>query len=268
MRGLAPGLAILFIGAIPTMANAQPQTSTVTIVHGLPRFTADIYVNGDLVLSGFKPREVTDPIELPAGDYQVDIRDAGAAASSDPALSAEITVPGGQDLSVVAHLDENAAPTVSVFEDRVSRVPAGRARLLLRHQAAAPPIEARAAGRSLFTVSSGEQAERVLSAKTHELAVVTADGADPLIDPTTLELDEGAAYFVYLIGSSEDQTLDVMVQAVAGIQTAPSGVETGNGGLAAEPGFPAWAVALMAAAAIALVLSARNLRDREHAYRR
>lgn len=259
MRRLASGLGILFIAAVPSAANAQPQNSTVTIVHGLPRFTADIYVNGDLVLSGFRPREVTDPIELPAGDYEVDIRDAGASASSDPALSAQITVPGGRDLSVIAHLDEKSVPTVSVFENRVSRVPAGKAGLLLRHQAAAPPIEVRSGGQALFRVASGEQAERALSAETHELAVVMADGGDPLIEPTILELDEGAAYFVYLIGSSDDQTLDLMVQAVAGVQTGPSRVETGDGGLAAEPGFPAWAVALMAAAALALWVSARNL---------
>lgn len=238
MRRLAPGLGILFVVAMQPAASAQPQTSTVTIVHGLPRFTADIYVDGELVLSGFSPREVTDPIELPAGDYQVDIRDAGAAASSEPVLSAELTVPGNRDLSVVAHLDENATPTVSVFDNRVARVPAGKTRLLVRHQAAAPPIEVRSGGRALFSVASGGQAERVLDAGSVDLAVVTADGAEPLVDSTTFELDEGAASFVYLIGSSEDQTLDVMVQAVAGIQTAPSGVETGDGGLAVERGVP------------------------------
>lgn len=260
MRRLAPGLLVItFIAANPLVAQAQPGVSTVTIVHGLPRFTADIYVNGDLVLSGFKPREVTDPIELAAGDYEVAIRDAGAPKSSEPALAAELAVPGGKDLSIVAHLDESATPTVSVFENEVSRVPAGKALVLLRHQAAAPPIEVRSDGQALFSVASGEQAERTLSAETHELAVAMVDGGDPLVEPTTLELDEGVAYFVYLIGSSDEQTLDLMVQAVAGIQTGPSGVQTGNAGLVAEPGFPGWAVAVMVIAALGLVVSSRRL---------
>jgi hypothetical protein len=42
---------------------------------------------------------------------------------------------------VIAHLDEAGPPTVSVFENAVPRIPPGRARLLVRHQAAAPPVE-------------------------------------------------------------------------------------------------------------------------------
>jgi hypothetical protein len=84
----------------------------VTIVHGLPRFTADIYVDGELLLSGFRPREATDPLPLPASTYHVEIRDVGAEPDSPPALEADLTVPGGKDLSVVAHLDQNGEPTV------------------------------------------------------------------------------------------------------------------------------------------------------------
>jgi hypothetical protein len=80
-----------------------------------------------------------------------------------------------------------------------------------------------------------------------------------LVEPTTVDLQEGVAHFVYLIGSSEEQTLDFMVQAVAGIHTSPSEVQTGTGGLAAIPAFPAWAAFATAVAAAAAVGSGLQL---------
>jgi hypothetical protein len=255
-RLLWPALLLL---TASTPAWAQAKSSTVTIVHGLPRFTADIYVNGDLLLSGFQPEEATDPMELPAGSYRVEIRDAGAPQDSPAALAADLEVPEGKDLSVIAHLDENGNPTVSVFDNEVARIPPGRARLLVRHQAAAPPVNVQANGDTLFAVSSGEQVQRALVASTLKLAVTDTDGEETLVHPTTLELQEGVAYFVYLIGSSEEETLDFMVQAVAGAHTSPSEVQTGSGGLAATPALPAWATLLTAAAAAALAGSGLHL---------
>jgi uncharacterized protein DUF4397 len=258
-RLLWPALLLVMV---PTPAWAQQQTSTVTIVHGLPEFTADIYVNGDLLLSGFQPEEATDPMELPAGTYEVEIRDAGESATSEPALAANLEVPGGKDLSVIAHLDEAGSPTVSVFENVVPRIPPGRARLLVRHQAAAPPVEVQGNGESLFAVASGEQVQRALPASDLDLAVTGTNGDAMAIEPTSVELQEGVAYFVYLIGSNEDGTLDFMVQAVAGAHSAPSGVETGTGGLAATPGVPTWAPVVIGAAAMALVGSGLHLLGR------
>src|SRR5687768_6302297 len=74
-------------------AHAQADSS-VTIVHGLPRFTADVYVNGELLLSGFKAESTTDPLTLTEGEYDVAIRDVGSPADSEPALQDVITLDG------------------------------------------------------------------------------------------------------------------------------------------------------------------------------
>ena len=261
MRRLVPSLILSLVSAAATAVPgwAQDQPSEVTIVHGLPRFTADVYVDGELLLSGFEPKEATDPMALPPGTYGVEIRNAGDPKSSEPALAAELKVPPGRNLSVVAHLNETGEPTVSVFDNEVARIAAGKARLLVRHQAAAPPVEVDANGDSLFTVASGEQVERSLPASTLDLGVAATDGSDVVVEPTTVELQEGVAYFVYLIGSAEEQTLDFMVQAVAGVHTSPSEVLTGSGGLASPPAAPAWAVILATAAVMAMVGSGAHL---------
>jgi hypothetical protein len=62
-----------------------------------------------------------------------------------------------------------------------------------------------------------------------------------------------------VVGSAQADTLDLMVQAVHGLHSAPSGVLTGDGGLGAEPGFPSWAVALMVGAGATLVVCTRRL---------
>lgn len=257
MRRLALWPALLLI-AMPTAAWAQAESSTVTIVHGLPEFTADIYVDGELLLSGFQPEEATDPMELPAGSYNVQIRDAGAPKSSEPALEADLDVPGGKNLSVIAHLDGAGEPTVSVFDNDLSRVAAGRARLLLRHQAEAPAVELMVDGASLLTgVASGDEGVSVVPAASHEIVVADANG-ESLVSPTSVDLQDGSAYYLYLIGSSTEANLALMVQRVGGLESAPSGVATGLGGSAEEPTFAWWIVVLVAAAGLVAARAARE----------
>jgi Domain of unknown function (DUF4397) len=257
MRRLILWPALLLV-AMTTPAWAQAGSSIVTIVHGLPQFTADIYVNGDLLLSGFQPEEATDPMELPAGTYDVQIRDAGAPENSEPALQADLEVPGGKNLSVIAHLDENGSPTVSVFENDASRVPPGRTRLLVRHQAEAPPIELMVDGESFLSgVASGDEGEGVVPAARSEIAIASEDG-ESLVEPTSVNLEEGTAYYLYLIGSSTEATLDLMVQRVGALESAPSGVATGLGGLAGGRTFPWLVVVLLVAAGAVAARAARE----------
>jgi hypothetical protein len=258
MRRVTLMLGLLLVVATPTPSRAKGENSIVTIVHGLPRFTADIYVNGDLLLSGFRPEEATDPMKLPAGDYQVEIRDAGSPEDSPPALAADLTVPGGKNLSVIAHLDQNGDPTVSVFDNNLSRISAGESRLLLRHQAQAPRVDLVVDGKAVIRgVASGEEGEDSIPAARHQLNIM-ADGQS-LVSPTSLELEDGTAYYVYLIGSSQEATLDLMIQPVTGLESAPSGVATGDGGLAGEPGFPWGLPAVLVAAVLILAIWSRDL---------
>lgn len=251
-------IVVVFAGGASAKAKAN---SSVTIVHGLPRFTADVYVNGELLLSGFKAESTTDPLTLAEGEYDVAIRDVGSPADSEPALQDVITLNGGLNVSIVAHLDEGGSPALSVFENDLSQIPAGESLLVVRHQAAAPAVDVMSDGETLLTdVTSGDEAETNLAVATHEVAVALAGGGEELVSPTALQFEEGTAHVLYLIGSADDDTLDLMVQTVSGLESAPSGVATGDGGLAEKPGFPAWAAIVMIGAAFVLVASILQLR--------
>jgi Domain of unknown function (DUF4397) len=253
-------LVIVIGGSWPAWAKGRE--SLVTIVHGLPQFTADIYVDGELLLSGFRPEEATDPLPLPAGTYQVQIREVGAAADSPPVLEADLKVPGGRNLSVIAHLDGSGEPTVSVFDNRLGKVPPGRSRLSLRHQAEAAPVELVVDGDPVLSgVRSGEEDAMVIPAATHDVQVVAGDG-EVLVSRGSLKLQEGSAYFVYLIGSASDNTLDLMVQRAAGLESPPSGVDTGGGGLAPHPEASLWPVVMLVAVALGLAVAGRMVPQR------
>ena len=58
-------LMALFLTSAAWVA-ADDDTGTVTVVHGVPGLTVDVYVNGGLTLPDFAPGTITDPLTLPA----------------------------------------------------------------------------------------------------------------------------------------------------------------------------------------------------------
>jgi hypothetical protein len=223
----------LLVAAFAGPAAAQSGPGTVTVVHGVPGLTVDVYVNGDATLEGFEPGTVTDPLELPAGDYNIEIRPAGEDPSSDPAVSGSATVNSGANASLVAHLDADGQPTLSAFANDTGNVNAGEARLTVRHTAAAPAVDVLADGSALVSdLTNPNEAVAEVPASSYEVAVAPAGTTDPVIGPTNLTLEEGANTIVYAIGSLDDGNLDVLVQTISGLHSSPGGVPAGTGGLA------------------------------------
>ena len=87
MRKAMMTLVALMLMLVPATALAQTSDGTVTVVHGVPDLTVDVYVNDALTLEDFVFGTVTDPLTLPAGDYDIDIRVADSDPASDPALT-------------------------------------------------------------------------------------------------------------------------------------------------------------------------------------
>lgn len=240
--------------AVSFGAAAQANAASVTVVHGVPGLTVDVYVNGEITLEGFEPGTVTDPLDLPAGEYEIAIREAGAAPDSDPAISGSATVEDTTNATIVAHLDEGGAPTLSVFVNDVSQIPAGQARLTVRHTAAAPAVDVLADGSVLVeNLANPDEATAEVPAASYSVAVAPTGTTEAVLGPTDLALEDGTAYLVYAVGSAEEGTLDLLVQTVSGIGSTPGGAPAGDSGLAADATFPLWAAAALALAAAALM---------------
>ena len=147
-------------------------------------------------------RHSQGPVELPAGSHQVALFAADAAdGSGSPVLSASADLPAGGNVTLVAHLDASGNPKITPFVNDVSSVPAGQARLVVRHTAAAPAVDVLAGGKPVVQgLSNGEQKALEVPAGSVSAAVAAAGTTDPVIGPADLDLKEGTATFVQAIG--------------------------------------------------------------------
>jgi hypothetical protein len=68
----------------------------VSILHGVPGATVDVYADGNALLKNFKPGTLTDPQRLPAGTYDLKVVKAGDGADGDAVIQADnVKVPAG-----------------------------------------------------------------------------------------------------------------------------------------------------------------------------
>jgi hypothetical protein len=136
-KGIIIAGTLLFVVGTAGATPAASTRASVTIVHGLPGFTTDSYLDGELLLDGFQPTSTAGPLRVAPRSYDVDIREVGAPADSPPVLSATLPITAGSNISVVAHLTHAGDGAVTVFENTFRRLPAGRSLLRVRHVAAA-----------------------------------------------------------------------------------------------------------------------------------
>jgi hypothetical protein len=253
---LIASLGLVGILAMPAQAAG---TATVSVVHGIPNTPVNVFVNGKSTLTNFQPGTVAGPLQLPAGSYKVTVFPAAdTAGTGTPVITATASVSAGQNISLVAHLTADGKPTLTPFVNDVSAMPAGMARLIVRHTAAAPAVDVRANGAVAFKgLTNPNQASANLPPSTVKADVVLAGTSTVVIGPANLTLTEGVDTIVYAVGSAKDKTLSLVVQTITGLSTAPGGVNAGSGGLAAtnHPGLPVW-VWIVASSGLLLAVGA------------
>ena len=252
------GAALLPI-AFAAPAAAADTDAQVAVFHGVPGLTVDVYANGDAILEDFEPGTITDPLTLPAGDYDLQVFAAGAdPEADDAAIEATATVPAGADITVAAHLGEDGTPTLTPFVNDVSAMAAGEARLTARHTAAAPAVDIRAGGEPVFEGVTNPNDGVVDLAAGSVSADVALAGTDTVaIGPADVDLAEGVNTIVYAWGSAEDDNLALAVQTIDGLHSGPAGVPSGTGGLVSDALPWQLAVVGLAGAGALVVLGGR-----------
>ncbi|GIE92909.1 DUF4397 domain-containing protein [Paractinoplanes rishiriensis] len=238
LAGAVGLLAAGSLGATPAAAAANAQ---VSVVHGIPGQPVDVYVNGEKTIPDFQPGKVAGPLELPAGDYDIALTAPGKPIGEALLTVDDAAVPGGANLSLVAHLGSDGKPVLTPFANDTGRVAAGKARLIVRHTAAAPAVDVRAGGQPVFRdLTNPKEAKADVDAGTVPADVVLAGTDTRVLGPADLDLREGTATIVYAVGSAEEKTLDIVTQSIGGLHSAPGGVPSGDGGAAAPGMATAW----------------------------
>ena len=267
MKKTAALLSAAALVAVPAAmtapASAAQAEATVSVLHAVPDLTVDVYANGEELIPDFAPGTLTDPLQLPAGTYDIQVfADGDNPDNAEPAIEANgVEVPAGANATVVAHLDADGNPVLTPFVNDVSATEAGQARLVVRHTAAAPPVDVRADGEVLFPgLANPDEASGDVPAGGYSADVTLAGENQAVLGPADLQLAEGTATIVYAWGSAEAGNLDLAVQTIDGLHSAPSGVPGGETGAAAlGEGAPLWALALGAGSLLALGVAATRL---------
>ena len=260
----AAALPLALLGAAAP-ATAATGTATVSVLHGVPDLPVDVYANGEELIADFTPGTLTDPLQLPAGSYDLAVYPAGSDPSStQPAIEAKgVAVPAGANATVVAHLDAGGNPVLTPYVNDTKAVPAGQAGLTVRHDAAAPAVDVRADGTAVLTgLTNPGEASVTVPAGTVSADVTLAGTGTVAIGPTDLDLPEGTRTIVYAYGSAEAGNLALAVQSVSDLGSAPGSVPSGLVG-SADDAAP---VGVLAAGGAALVGAAfLALRSRRRA---
>jgi hypothetical protein len=251
--GVLAGAVIALAGFAP--AQASEGSAMLSVLHGVPDLTVDVYVNDELTIDDFEPGDLAGPLELPPGTYTVAITASDATDASSPAIGpVDLPLEAGVNYTAVAHLTESGDPTATLFTNDTAPTAAGQGRLTVRHVAAAPAVDVLAGGTVVITnLSNPNEAKLDLPAGTVSASVAAAGTTDPVIGPADVQVAEGANTIVYAWGSLDDDNLALAVQTINGMQSSPHGVPAGSAGLVAT-NAPGQAMGVWIGAAVVLVL--------------
>ena len=266
----AGAAAIAAAIALAGPASAADGDAQLSVLHGVPGLTVDVWVNGERTLDDFAPGALAGPLALPAGTYDIAITAADAADASAPAIGpVSVNLAANGNYTAAAHLGEDGKPTASLFTNYVTQIPAGKGKLTVRHAAAAPAVDVLAGGTAVVTnLANPNEQTLTLDPGTVPAAVAAAGTTTPVIGPADVAVAEGTHTIVYAWGSLADQNLKLAVQTIDGLHSAPASVpgalngsadSAGVGSAATTAGFGLAAVALLAGAVgVSRVVRARR----------
>ncbi len=254
MKKMSVAILALALAAIPALgALGQAAEGRVIVVHGVPGLAVDIYVNGDLTFENSEFGDVFGPLALPAGDYDIEIYATGADPDvDDPALELlGVTLPAGAVATIAAYLQEGGAPTLGVFVENSSTTAAGQARVTARHLADFGAVDILANDAAVFSgVMNGQGGNADVPAATYNIKITAAGDAATVAFDADVPLAAGTNTIAYAIGPVSGGTFEVATAAITGLAQPPTGVPTGEAGLASTSLVLPLSLALLAAVAL------------------
>jgi hypothetical protein len=245
----AAGLAAGLVAFAAPAASAHAGAGWLRLAHLSPNTPAvDVYLysfkdpNARIVLKHVAYGTVSGYEKVPAGEYTVAMRGAGASAKSKPVLSTTIGVSAGRAYTV-AGMGPEKGLRLQVLDDKLT-TPAGRSLVrVIQASLTEQRVTVTAAGK---TIAHKLAFARITSYKAVRPGTWTvhAAGENEGTD-ANVKLAPGAIYTLVVLDDPGHLTIDSLEDAAAS-KVAPSGAPaTGFGGTASHPGEPLlpWLVA-------------------------
>jgi len=284
----------LVVGIFATPASAQDNTRII-LIHGIPGVDVDILANGEPVAEEFGFGDRIDLSDL-AGETLEELTVLVAGSDAVAIDAGDVLLPDAGNTTVLAHLDEDGDPTLTLFSNDTNAIAAGEGRLTFRHAAAAGPVDIKIDD---ATASRGLDNAREIAADLRardvavEVLAFSEDGGETVIIPEQdVPVTEGESIVVYVVGSPGDDSVTVLTDVVSlsaadedgeattdqgtedegetdegtdddgddedtAMNSAPAGVETGNSPLT-ETSIPLSAIAAVVVLAGLMTFGARR----------
>jgi hypothetical protein len=222
-------IAAAYLAFTPASIASANGNGTLNVVHGIPGAVVDVCASGDAtgnefarVIEGFEYTDI-ETLDLPEGDYDATVVAAGADCNPDEAIlsASGLFLPAGANVSVVAHLDANGVPALTVGVNDTSEGNRRRtSRLTAYHVAEAPAVDIRAGKLipywNLFQgVENGQSADLDLWPGRYKLAIVPEDGRiRDAVATDRVRLQKGTNTVLYAVGSLNDGSFTVIAQII------------------------------------------------------
>lgn len=209
---------LAFADARVSVAHFAPFADT------LEGTSVSVLLNDAVALEDVLFKDFTPYLDLPAGDYKVDIVPTG---TTTVAMTANYTLEDGkdytvyasgngtlQDLALVALVDDNTAPAMGMVKVRiVHAAPFGPT-------PESTEVSIRTAGGDLVAglqgVPYGAGTDYlVLPEDTYDLKVASNNGQVNYIDPLPVDLPSGAVVTLFAVGDIINQDLSVIATPIA-----------------------------------------------------
>jgi hypothetical protein len=269
----ALGLAVPAASAA-TAAPASGGVGWLRLAHLSPNTPAvDCYLysfdnpNAKIVLHHVAYGAVSPYEQVPAGEYTVAMRGAGAAPGSKPVLSASVDVqPGGA--YTVAGMGPYAGLRLQVVQDRLTTPPGKALVRVIQASMRQPKVSVGLNGHSLASELAFSKISSYVSVSPGTFTVHAAGSSESA--NATVNLKAGAIYTLVVEDNSTKLGVDALIDAQGSKVEPAGGVQTGFGGTAARPGaalLPWLSVGLagLLAAAAGSMLVSRRRRPALHA---
>jgi hypothetical protein len=236
-------VGVVLAGALAATAGAAapgavPGTALVRVAHLSPDTAGvDVYVDGARALGNVNFETVSDYQSIPAGRHKLELRPAGAAATSDPVLATTQDL-ASQEAYTVAGVGTNARLRGKVFSDDLTSPAPGTAKVRAIHAAVDVPavditlVGAASIGTDIAFGTATPYA--AVPPGRYQLQVTDHDDGSPVLTVPDLDVGPGIVYSVAAIGGTAGKPVQVLPLVDArGAEVLPAGaVHTGAGGTA------------------------------------
>ncbi len=200
-------LVLLVVGVFAVMSvAAQDEAAMVRVFHGSPDAgEVDIYVDGEATLEGVAFTDASEYMEVPAGEHQIQVVPAGEDASA-AVIDETVTLDAGTNYTIAA-IGSAASVQPLVLTDDSAMPDEGNAHVRAVHAIeGGPEVTVQTAdGETIFEGAAFGDATGYapVPAGSVDLQVVPADGGDPIIDASGVELEDGEIYTIFAVPTED-----------------------------------------------------------------